>query len=69
MTLAPTTQVSEGKLQPPADWMATAKIEILEATGWYLDYPSFGVHPKDFDEPITYEEFRIRLRLSMTAGR
>lgn len=45
-------------LLKPIDWSFLTDIEVLDPDGWRS--PFQHLEPKDFDEPISYDEFKLR---------
>lgn len=58
-----------GIVKPPIEWM-TDDIRIVDPDGWRTDFNYIGViYPaKDFNEPISEIEFKIRLSVSTVMG-
>ena len=52
----------------PEVWMRTRGPMVLDPDGWRFRHGT-NLEPKDWDEPITYEEFRERARHSTTTLR
>lgn len=52
------------RLRTPEEWMNLKGPVVLDPDGWRFQHGK--LMPKDWDEPLTYEEFRERARHSTT---